>query len=1088
MWVFLVSLFGDQNNMSSVSRRYQKLTQLEHLHARPEMYVGGMEIETVKMWIHGMGLVDVDISRGILKVFEEITSNAFDNVSRGHTTKIEVDISPEEFSVKNNGLPIPIVVHEEHNITIPELVFGHFLTGDNYNDNEERQGAGRNGYGAKLTNAFSTEFYVEVVDEAAVKKLRLTYSNNMKDKKLKITCFKGSKSYTKVRAKIDFPKFGLAEATPLLLKAWERRVYDLAACTPSNVSVYLNKEKLPIKGYKDYCQQWGECLYFKINDSVELAVYKEVHEVPPPSFVNGVECNRGSHIQHWVLPLTKKLAELVSKTLKIQVSPSKMAKHVCICGNFVFPNPKFASQTKDVCTTNKREFKHWEWPKSALNKSTGFLKDLALASAMGDARKQMKTKKQRFINIPKLDDARYAGHPTKASQCSLILTEGDSAKGFAVSGFNVVGRDYYGCFPLRGKFLNVKAAAEGKVMKNKEVQNVLRIFGLEIGKEPTKLRYGKCIIMADQDHDGSHIIALLLNLFSHYKSWRKLLDDGFLQIFVTPIIKVKKGRLSRRFFSIDAYNEWKAAETTTGWKTKYYKGLGTSTASEAQECFKDLPTHLVTILPGNECDQYMDLAFNKDRAGDRKNFLVRMPETHPSCQQDTIFRDFVCGRLFEFYHANNHRTIPHMVDGLKPTKRKILYSLLKSQTNEERKVAALAAYVTEKMAYHHGEASLAKTITGMAQNFVGSNNINLLEPEGQFGTRAMGGKDAASPRYIFTKLAPIARKLFPTVDFETHNGFSILEPQEEEGKAIEPVCLAPCLPLLLINGEQGIGVGWSCDWPAYSPSEVCEAVRSWICSENKENFTCTLEPKWRGFTGSVVVDENKVKTYGRIENVVYHGKTKPQEFLIRELPVRIWTMDFRTWLQSQPFVKRVIEESQLENVCIRLLTQEPMSLEDVRKACMPKLCHAMNRIMVCYGADGELKSYESPEQFIKDWCEYRRGLYKKRRHLQIEKVHTEMHVLRREKAYVQTIEELGQCIGKEKEIRETMIQKGYDASIDDLLNIPNGRIMKGVGPIQRKLDALHVEETVLISKSEMDLWLDDLDKLGLRKKRDRDEC
>ena len=114
-------------------------------------------------------------------------------------------------------------------------------------------------------------------------------------------------------------------------------------------------------------------------------------------------------------------------------------------------------------------------------------------------------------------------------------------------------------------------------MKNKEVQNVLKIFGLQIDKEPTQLRYGKCIIMADQDHDGSHIIALLLNLFSHYKPWKKLLDDGFLQIFVTPIIKAKKGRFVRKFYSINDYNEWES-EDRAGWKIKYYKGLGTSTA------------------------------------------------------------------------------------------------------------------------------------------------------------------------------------------------------------------------------------------------------------------------------------------------------------------------------------------------------------------------------------------------------------------------------------------------------------------------------------------------------------------------------
>ena len=1070
--------------MSSVSQRYRKLTQLEHLHARPEMYLGGMELEKVKMWIHGQGLTEVEVSRGVMKVFEEITSNAFDNVSRGGTTKIEVEITPEYFSVKNNGGSIPIVMHEEHNVYVPELVFGHFLTGDNYNDEETRVTGGRNGYGAKLTNAFSAQFYVEIVDKTTEKKMRLTYSNNMHDKKMKITPCSTSKDYVKVQAKIDFPKFGFSGATPLLLKAWERRVYDLAACTPSNVSVYLNKQKIPIKGYKDYCKQWGECMYFKIQN-VELAVYREKHEISPPSFVNGVECNKGTHIRHWELPLASKLAEVVSKALNITVTSAKMAKHVQVCGNFVIPNPKFASQTKDVCTTHKRHFVEWEWPKSILNKCVGYLKDIALSAAETEARKKMKTKATRHVSIPKLDDARFAGHPAKSEKCSLILTEGDSAKGFAVSGFNVVGREYWGAFPLRGKFINVKSSAIGKVMKNKEVQNVLKILGLEIDKEPTNLRYGKVVIMADQDHDGSHIIALLLNLFSHFKPWRTLLDNGFLQIFVTPIIKARNGRFVKNFYNEDAYQQWMNTEDTTGWRIKYYKGLGTSTAKEAQECFKDLPTHLVPILPGDECDKFMDLAFNKDRASDRKQFLVRVPEQIPN---PGVFRDFVCGRLFEFYHANNHRTLPHIVDGLKPTKRKVLHSLLEIKSNDERKVAALAALVTEKKAYHHGEASLAKTIIGMAQNFVGSNNINLLEPEGQFGTRSMGGKDAASPRYIFTKLASVARKLFPAIDFETHEGHAVLEHQEEEKKPIEPEYLAPVLPLLLINGEQGIGVGWCCDLPAHNPVEICQLVRAWIRSDDKENFQFNMpSPSWRGFEGAVIVEGNKIKTYGKIEGVAYRGIMKTQEFLVTELPIRMWTMDFRTWLQSQPFVKRVIEESKLENVRIRFTTTDPMSLEDVRAACMPKLCHSMNQILVCYGVDGELKAYESTAHILRDWCVHRRELYRRRRLLQLSKIETEVHVLQRERMYVQTIEQMGQCIGKEEEIRRQMVQHGYDAKIDDLLNIPVGRIMKGVSPIQRKLDTLITHGKTLRSQSELDLWINDLDKLGFIKKRERDE-
>ena len=1074
-----------QVNMASISERYQKLTQLQHLFTRPEMYLGAMELESIKMWLCDQGLTDVEVSRGILKVFEEITSNAFDNVSRGGTTRIDVEISPEMFSVKNNGSPIPVVVHNEHKVTIPELVFGHFLTGDNYNDDETRLTGGRNGYGAKLTNAFSTKFCVEVQDANEKKKIKLTFSNNMSSVDRKISSSSSSANYTKVTAHIDFPKFGMATgATPLLLKAWERRVYDLAATTPSNVSVYLNKEKIKIRGYKEYSKLWGECLYFKIDNTAEIAVYNGSVDVPPPSFVNGVECNRGTHIQHWQLPLCKSLAAVVKKALKVDVSAAKMAKHVCVTGNFIFKNPKFASQTKDVCTSNKKNFSHWSWPATALKKATAFLKDAALQAAVVETRKKMKTKVSRHITIDKLDDARFAGHPTKAKECSIILTEGDSAKGFAVSGFNVVGRDYFGCFPLRGKFINVKAAALGKVMKNKEVQNILKIIGLELDKPPGNLRYGKCIIMADQDHDGSHIIGLLLNLFSHYKPWRQLLDDGFLQIFITPIIKVRKGRQTEKFFSIEEYQQWQAAEDRTGWHAKYYKGLGTSTAAEAQECFRDLERHLIPIFPGADGDSYMDLAFNKTRTGDRKNFLVRPPKVNMAAND---FGQFVCGRLFDFYHANNHRTLPHIMDGLKPTKRKILDALLEKASNDERKVAALAAYVTEKKGYHHGEASLAKTIIGMAQTFVGSNNINLLLPEGQFGTRGMGGKDAASPRYIFTRLAPIARLLFPAVDFETFGDHHVLEHQTEEGKPVEPVYLAPILPLIFINGEQGIGVGWSCDFPSYNPAEIEQVVRMWIFNEcHKKPQTCEMPtPSWRGFTGNVITDNDGTSTFGSIVNVMHKSVPKNNEFMVTELPVRTWTSDFRTWLDKQEFVKRVVEESTLENVRLRIITNNPMELEEVQQLCAAKLKSTIYNLLVCFNSSGELRPYNAPTEIMLEWCSRRAALYEKRRTMLLEKLKHRIYDLERVRDFIATMSSMNGLVGKESLLQHEMAKKGYGFNIDDLLDIPNRRVLKGPAPVQAEIDKLCIQRKVLERKTHLDLWLEDLDKLGFNKKRKR---
>jgi len=163
-------------------------------------------------------------------------------------------------------------------------------------------------------------------------------------------------------------------------------------------------------------------------------------------------------------------------------------------------------------------------------------------------------------------------------------------------------------------------------------------------------------------------------------------------------------------------------------------------------------------------------------------------------------------------------------------------------------VAQLSGYVAEHSAYHHGEVSLSQTIVGMAQDFVGSNNINLLKPIGQFGNRMMGGKEAASPRYIFTNLTSLARIVFHP------NDNSVLNYQVEEGQRIEPDYYAPILPMCLINGAEGIGTGWSTSIPCYNPLEIADNIRKRL-RNHSYNFQRMI-PWFRGFTGKIELKED----------------------------------------------------------------------------------------------------------------------------------------------------------------------------------------------------------------------------------------
>lgn len=363
-------------------------------------------------------------------------------------------------------------------------------------------------------------------------------------------------------------------------------------------------------------------------------------------------------------------------------------------------------------------------------------------------------KNAKLKGISKLEDANNAG-TNKSINCTLILTEGDSAKSLAVSGLGVVGRDNYGVFPLKGKVLNVREATTKQIIENVELNNLIKILGLKYGKkyesvEDLKtLRYGRLMIMTDQDQDGSHIKGLIINFIHH--NWPSLLRLPFLEEFITPIVKATKGNKTENFYSLPEFEQWKTS--TPNWQSfrvKYYKGLGTSTSQEAKQYFSDMQRHRVVFnYDGNQDDFAIELAFSKKHVDQRKEWLTSwmeeckrrrelgLPEIYLYEKTTTkvSYSEFVNKELILFSNMDNERSIPSLVDGFKPGQRKVLFTCFKRNDKKEVKVAQLAGAVAEHSAYHHGEVSLMGTIIGLAQDYVGSNNINLLLPNGQFGTR-----------------------------------------------------------------------------------------------------------------------------------------------------------------------------------------------------------------------------------------------------------------------------------------------------------------------------------------------------------------
>jgi len=544
---------------------------------------------------------DISFVPGLYKIFDEILVNAADNKQRDPGQKeIRVQVNKREgyVSVKNDGKGIPVEIHPKEQIYIPELIFGHLLTSSNYDDKEKKTVGGRNGYGAKLANIFSKEFTVETVDSSLKLKYKQTWNSNMTKKSAPEVTESFDSSYTKVTFYPDFPKFGMRGFDNDTYRLFVKRVYDIAGTARGKMSVYFNKRKIMVSNFESYCELFlpdGEekkKVYEKLNDRWEVCIASTEGQFENCSHVNNIWTMKGgSHVNLIMKQLTTKLIKsLSSKKKGISVRACHIKNYTFCFLNCLIENPAFSSQTKETLTLKASKFGSDPILEDKFFKKVMKLdlKGHALSHAKFAADRGLKKNDgkavRKLVGIPKLDDANNAGKKGKSENCTLILTEGDSAKALAMAGIEVVGRDHYGAFPLKGKVLNVRDANSAQVQKNNEISNIKKIIGLKNNTDYSNdrhfktLRYGSLMIMTDQDHDGSHIKGLLVNFISAY--WPSLLRRrGFMREFITPIVvATKKGGKERKaFFTIPEYEEWvKTTDNGKGWEIKYYKGLGTS--------------------------------------------------------------------------------------------------------------------------------------------------------------------------------------------------------------------------------------------------------------------------------------------------------------------------------------------------------------------------------------------------------------------------------------------------------------------------------------------------------------------------------
>lgn len=1110
---------------SNLAKQYQRKTDKQHILDNPDTYIGSVENIDANMWIYDnstnqMTNKTIEYIPGLYKLFDEGIVNCRDHVIRmihnssidkKFVSQISVNINEEgSIDLFNDGNGIDIAKHPEFDIWIPEMIFGHLRTSTNYDKDEKRIVGGKNGFGFKLVLIWSTYGRIETVDHTRGLKYVQEFRDNLNViEPPKITKCTTSKPYTKVTFKPDYTRFGINGITEDMMNLLKKRVYDIASVTDHSIKkikVSFNDSIVPVKTFQQYIDLYigskaqHKRIYESADERWEYAVAMTPNdEFMQVSFVNGICTSKGGkHVDYIMGQITRKLCDYIEKKKKVRVNAAAIKEQLILFLRCDIDNPSFDSQTKDYMNTPPLKFG------SSCNVSDAFIEKIAKLGVMDTACNISEAKDQKLAKktdgsktknvrgIANFIDANHSGG-AQSKDCVLILCEGLSAMSGIVSGLSSDDRNTIGIYPLKGKLLNVRGEQFKRISENKEINDIKKIMGLESGKVyesmedvHTSLRYGKIMILCDQDSDGSHIKGLCINMF--HSEWASLIQiPGFLSFMNTPILRAKKGSETLNFYNDGEYEVWKATlnHNTRGWNIKYFKGLGTSTSKEFKEYFANKKV-VDFVYTGPESDDIIDKVFNKKRANDRKEWLVNYDkETFLDTSHSKVnYQDFVNKELIHFSTYDCARSIPNVIDGLKTSLRKILYSAFKRRLTSEIKVAQFSGYVSEHSAYHHGEASLNGAIVNMAQTFVGSNNINLLMPNGQFGTRLQGGDDSASERYIFTQLNPLTRFIYPETDDQ------VLQYQNDDGTIVEPEFYVPIIPMALVNGISGIGTGFSCSVPPFDVQTILDYLKQMLRQEDVSNYK--FIPSYEGFKGSVT----ELEPHKYLIKGVYE-KLDDNNIIIKELPVGTWTMPYINFLESivdnkkQHDIKDIQNLSTEVNVHIHVTFQKGV-LERLESTIdingingLEKLLKLSTTVsttnMHLFNEECKLQKFNNIKEIIEAHAVSRLHHYNLRKRFLVSVLDKKLLKMNNKARYIKAIlnDELDLRKKKSQELHDILVESNYkkvDDSFKYLIKMPMDSVTEeNVQQIMEERDETQDELEFIKKMSIQKMWYSELE-------------
>jgi DNA topoisomerase-2 len=1148
--------------MTESQDEYSRRDQRTHLYIRPGMYIGHDEPLARDEWLFDvdhltMVKTRIDTVPALCQIFLEVLTNASDNVAKSRAAGIEpgpiyINMSDNMISVKNGGRVIPIEMHLTEGVYNPELCFGTLLTSSEYTG--DRQTAGTNGIGAKATNVFSKQFAVIIFDPWRHLKYTQVWNDNMlaTDGPI-IESYDGTDSSTEVIYEADFARFGYAGGyTDHAYGLFARFAVDVSFA--SKVRVYFNDQLFHYYDIRSYGAlyfgsritdalvhyEWAAGArvrdldgYQIADDGITLPVI-ELMVVDAPdtgyqvSFVNGLMTKSGGvHVLAALKAIGKDVLSTIneSKIKKLQkqsktgtidsaqrklhtVTLTDISPHIFLLLSYRVLNPKHGSQTKEALQS----------PRPTINISPaklGIIKrwDLITRLEHGLKAKQYKLpdrvgkRKQTRVGLVKGVDANSAGHKTLWSKCTLYISEGVSGAGYVSILLSLVqnGRDFIGVLPMRGKGLNVMKASESLIGENKEIIELQKALGLgphysDYTKQEVyqTLRYGSLMIMADSDDDGKHIIGLLLCFF--HCRYPSLLKIGYVKFYRTPIIRAWHGPNTHKFYTHGAYQQWQAATPTwQSYRHKYYKGLGSSLDEEVADDLK--APRIVRCIYDDSAPAAMALAFSPTQTEARKDWIREWKCVFgiEDIEMLPISR-FINEEMILFSCADMVRSIPKLTDGFKNALTKVIYGAHTrwkigklDKTYDEAGVARFGHQVAHDVGYHHNESILNDVIVAMAQDFVSSNNIPWFKKIGQFGSRYEGGKDAAAPRYIKTVPQPLMPYILRREDQ------CILKSVIDEGQNSGPETYYPIIPMILVNGANGVATGFSTTVPNHNPLDIVKWIRLYLAGTSVEDLP-ELVPWYRGFTGELVlIDRNTVKKRAHSTTVVtgepdaelatavkdvklslvtrgiYTVQTDGT-IIVTELPIGKWSKTYHKDLEKLTLEKQISGYRDLsvgDKVYFEIYGYKgPISYKHLK---LSKAIGMSN--MTVLMPDGRPQRFSNSEELMLAFCEHRFAAYTRRKSAIIKQTLADIEYLHHKLRFTTLVNEKQFKIRNRtvEQMKADLIIHSLPLELTKITNV-NAFTAEHIVELQQQIHKRQAELQEIETTEETTTWLRELDQ------------